>query len=214
MRPTGYVFDFNGTLFWDNAIQESSWDFYLKKQGIALSRTEKDKYIHGRSVKDTFEFLFGRKPDPEELKNMTGEKEAIYRDECLKKPMNLAPGADELLSCLKEKGYPITIATASCKENVDFFIRELKLWKYFDVEKIVFDDWIIPGKPDPALFLNAMKNIGRSPEETVIFEDSVSGILAAERSNAKKIIIVNSTGSDYSKYPHLVIKSFTEFTIE
>ena len=46
--------------------------------------------------------------------------------------------------------------------------------------------------------------------ETLIFEDSTSGILAAENSKAKKIIIVDSAKNDYSKWNYDVITSFDE----
>jgi beta-phosphoglucomutase-like phosphatase (HAD superfamily) len=44
----------------------------------------------------------------------------------------------------------------------------------------------------------------------LIFEDSTSGIKAAENSNAKKIIIVKSTNDDYGEWNHQIINSFTE----
>jgi HAD superfamily hydrolase (TIGR01509 family) len=214
MTKTGYVFDFNGTLFWDSKYQDYSWDIYLRKYGIMLSEKEKEKYVHGRNSKDTFEYLFRRKLSFDEVQDLTEEKEKIYRNVCLKNFLKLAPGADELLCYLKEKEYPMTIATASGKTNVDFFIQEFNLEKYFETEKIVYDDGTIPGKPNPDLFLNAMKKIKTQPADTIIFEDSVSGILAAERAKAKKVIIVNSTNSDYSKFMHQVIHSFAEFQIE
>jgi len=44
----------------------------------------------------------------------------------------------------------------------------------------------------------------------VIFEDSDTGILAAEDAGAGKIIIVNSTGRDYSHLPYSVINNFNQ----
>lgn len=46
--------------------------------------------------------------------------------------------------------------------------------------------------------------------ETLIFEDSISGIIAAENSKAAKIIIVNSNDDDYSRWDYQQITNFIE----
>ena len=57
-RSIGVVFDFNGTLFWDTEYQERSWDTYLAKYGVELTKEEKLTRIHGRNGKDSFEYIF------------------------------------------------------------------------------------------------------------------------------------------------------------
>jgi beta-phosphoglucomutase-like phosphatase (HAD superfamily) len=46
--------------------------------------------------------------------------------------------------------------------------------------------------------------------ETLIFEDSISGIIAAENAKAAKIIIVNSNNDDYSRWDYQQIKNFMD----
>ena len=43
------------------------------------------------------------------------------------------------------------------------------------------------------------------PEEIMVFEDSPAGIEAAERFGAGKIVIINSTGNDCSKYDDTLV---------
>ena len=57
----------------------------------------------------------------------------------------------------------------------------------------------------------AMKKLGCSPEQAIIFEDSLAGIRAAEAAQAGTIVIVNSTGEDYSSFGHPVITHFDQF---
>jgi len=123
MEKGGVIFDFNGTLFWDTELQEVSWDKYLAAHGINLTREQKKEYIHGRNGRDTLEILFKRKLTDQEVLQYTEEKEIIYRSDCLKSKMELAPGAVKLLDYLKEKGIPMAVATAAGKSNVDFFIE-------------------------------------------------------------------------------------------
>jgi beta-phosphoglucomutase-like phosphatase (HAD superfamily) len=60
------------------------------------------------------------------------------------------------------------------------------------------------------LFLKAAEQLGLKPEETVMFEDSKAGIIATERAQAGKIVIVSSYGEDYSDFPHQIITHFDQ----
>lgn len=211
MEKGGVIFDFNGTLFWDSEYQERSWDEYLQKYGISLTMDQKREYIHGRNGKDTFEILFNRKLSKEEVHKYTEEKEVLYRAECLRHKMELAPGAKLLLQELKEKGTPMAIATASGKSNVDFFIEKFKLLEYFDLENIIYNDGTVKGKPHPEIFLKTMDRLGVEKEKVIVFEDSFSGIQAAINSKASTVVIVNSNDEDYSKFGLPIIKHFDQF---
>ena len=83
------------------------------------------------------------------------EKEAVYRKWCKQNPeeFHLAPGAVEFLDYIKANNIPHTIATMSEWDNVEFYIKEFRLERWFDLDKIVFSDGTIPGKPAPDIFL-------------------------------------------------------------
>lgn len=211
MKNGGVIFDFNGTLFWDSEYQEISWDKYLETHNIYLSTAQKKEYIHGRNGKDTFEILFKRKLSDIEVEHLTEKKELIYRNECLKHEMKLAPGAIKLLNYLKSEEIPIAIATASGKTNVDFFIEKLNLLDYFVEENIIYNDGKIKGKPHPDIFEKAIYKLGVRNLESIIFEDSFSGIQAAINCKVAKVIIVNSTNENYSDFELPVIEHFDEF---
>ena len=211
MRKVGVIFDFNGTLYWDSEYQETSWDIYLERHNITLTKTQKKEYIHGRNGKDTFEILFKRKLNDSEVQLYTEEKEVIYRNECLKHKMELAPGAKRLLEYLKEQKIPIAIATAAGKTVVDFFIDKFNLLDYFAKEHIIYNDGKIRGKPHPDLFEKAIHRLGIKNSGSIIFEDSFSGIQAAINCKPSAVIIVNSTGENYEKFGLPIISHFDEF---
>ena len=213
MTIKGIIFDFNGTLFWDTQLHNRAWDKYLSRKGMRITDLEKSEHMHGRTSQDIFEYITGRSLSIEEVAEMTEEKEAIYRVECEKQEVSLARGACELLESLVKLNVPIGLATASGKSNVDYFIEKFSLDQYFPKKAIIFDDGVIPGKPNPALFLIAMDALGLSPEDTLIFEDSISGVKAAENAGAGRIIIIDSAGQDYSWSHHPVIESFEAFDV-
>lgn len=211
MKNGGVIFDFNGTLFWDSELQEKAWDKYLDSHNVNLTLAQKKQYIHGRNNRDTLEFIFKRELNDLEIEQYSEEKEIIYRNECVKHKMQLAPGAVELLCYLKAHGIPMAIATASGKSNVDFFINNLNLLDYFAEEHIIYNDGKIRGKPHPDIFEKAINKLGVNSYDSIIFEDSVSGIQAAINCKVANVIIVNSTKGNYSEFKLPTIEHFNEF---
>jgi beta-phosphoglucomutase-like phosphatase (HAD superfamily) len=178
----GIIFDFNGVLWWDNHLQEQSWrDFSAKVRGTPLSDEEMAVHMHGRNNQYLQEYLAGRPVTGQELAQLIEEKETAYRQLCLAQgtDFKLSPGAIELLDFLVDRHIPHTIATASGKGNLDFFIEHLDLGRWFNLDQIVYDDGSHPGKPAPDIYLQAVQNLGLAPVECMVVEDSHSGIQAA-----------------------------------
>jgi beta-phosphoglucomutase len=210
MKIKGVVFDFNGTLFWDTNLHNRAWDIFLDKHGISLSDKEKNVRIHGKNNKDILNILFHKRVTEKELIKLSIEKETIYQELCIQTDMKLADGAIEFLNFLRNLSIKYTIATASELINVDFYFEHLGLESFFDKSKVIYNDGSISGKPSPHIFQNAINILGLKGSETLVFEDSIAGIIAAENANAGKIIIVNSHDDDYSRWDYQKIKSFDE----
>lgn len=108
----------------------------------------------------------------------------------------------------------MTIATMSEKPNVDFFIEQFKLEKWFDLDKIVYADGTIPGKPAPDIYIKAAEKLRLATKDCIVVEDAVSGIEAARAAGAGKIIAIASMESVelYKQIPCVsqIIKHFDE----
>lgn len=191
----GIIFDFNGTLFWDSQLHLDAWRDYSKKlRGTPFTDEEMLKYMFGRTNEDIIAYAIGKQPSPEIVKNIADEKEAYYRNKCLQNPeeFKLAPNAVNFLNFLKENNIPRTIATMSEWSNVEFYIKEFNLAQWFDIDKIVYSDGRIPGKPAPYIYEIAAKNLGLKPAECIVIEDAISGIEAAKAAGIGKIIAIAS----------------------
>jgi beta-phosphoglucomutase len=207
MKFKGVIFDFNGTLFWDTAFHDRAFDIFLQKHNIELTDEEKRVKIHGKPNVDIMRGIFGNHLSVDEANAMGLEKEAIYRDLCVN-DLQFAPGAEDLFNFLKINNIAMTIATSAGIENVSFYFEKMKLNRWFSLDKSAYDNGTFRGKPHPDVFLAAAEKVGLKPEETVMFEDSVAGILATENAGAGKIYIVNSYGENYSRFSHDIITDF------
>jgi beta-phosphoglucomutase-like phosphatase (HAD superfamily) len=65
--------------------------------------------------------------------------------------------------------------------NLNFYIKHMKLDRWFTEENTVYDDGTYPGKPAPDIYLMAAKKLGLDPADCLVFEDIVPGVLSAKR---------------------------------
>lgn len=214
----GIIFDFNGTLYWDSAKHKQAWrEFSKRLRGTPFTDEEMIKYMFGRTNEQIISYAIGKAPSPRLVKELGDEKEAIYRQMCLddRENFKLADGVPEFLDFLKENGIPRTIATMSDKNNVDFYVENFNLGKWFDIDKIVYSNGLIPGKPAPDIYEIAAKNLELKPADCIVVEDALSGIEAARLAGIGKIIAICSEESPdlYKNIPAVtgIIKSFRDF---
>jgi len=85
------------------------------------------------------------------------------------------PGVRDLLIDLKAKGYKIGLGSAS--KNAVPVLKFLDMLDFFEV--IIDGTKTTKGKPDPQVFQMGAKALGVKPEDTVVFEDALSGVQAA-----------------------------------
>ena len=213
------IFDFNGTLFDDTRFHLEAWQVFMhEKFGIDLTPDEIRDGFLGPNNPIIFRNYFGESRfTEEELIQLSREKEMQYRAIVFRDPRNkqLMEGATELFDLLLERKIPFALATASPIDNVMFYLEDLGLKKWFSMDRIVYDEGILPSKPDPAFYLEAMKRLGMKPEDCIIAEDSPSGIQAAINAKAGRIIALDRTAPrewlESKKEIHAIVHDFRGF---
>jgi beta-phosphoglucomutase len=221
MKFKGIIFDFNGVLLWDTALHERAWQVTARElRGRELSEDEFAANVHGRPTSHTLAYLAGRSFQGQELLDLIHFKESMYREMCLENAdlFVLSPGAEALLDALVAADVPRTIATSSEKISLDFFVHHLGLGKWFDLQQIVYDDGLRPGKPAPDTYVLAAKKIGLPPSECIVVEDAVSGFKSAHAAGIGHIVGLGPRETharlEACEGVSAVIESFTHFPRE
>ncbi|MDW3617006.1 HAD family hydrolase [Enterococcus faecium] len=145
---------------------------------------------------------------------MGRKKEKIYRQMVRQTPkmQQLLSGAPEFLDYLKERGIPVNIATAAGYSNVRFYFDFFHLDRWFDFDTIVYDNGEMKSKPAPDYYLQSATKIDVDPKDTIVFEDSYSGLLAAKNAGVGKIIAIetedNRDNLSSLKITNIVVKDY------
>ncbi len=213
---SGVIFDFNGTLFFDNPKHIMAWSkISLDIRGHGISEEELHEHINGVPNNKVVEYMFNGNCSLEEMEKYSNLKEEYYREFCRqdKKSFHLVKGAEEFFDYLTQKKIPFTIASASIKPNIDFFVESFHLDRWMDPNLIVFDDGSYENKVE--MFKKASQNIGVDVGKTMIIEDSMSGIVNAYKAGCHYIVVMDSANKkeEYEKLPGVVqvIDSFKDF---
>ena len=107
----------------------------------------------------------------------------------------------------------MTIASASIKPNIDFFVESFGLDRWMKPEAIGYDDGTYENKV--AMFKKAAEVLDVAIEDCVVYEDSFSGIKNAYSAGCRNIIVVCPKEKE-DEYQHLpgVIKTIQDFQNE
>jgi beta-phosphoglucomutase len=116
--------------------------------------------------------------------------------------IKIMPGVHDFLLNLKEQEQPIALGSAS--KNARPILKKLGILHLFEV--IVDGTNVTEAKPDPEVFLHASRQLNFAVQESIVFEDSVAGVQAA---NAAGMI---SIGLGEKKILHEADEVFTHFT--
>ena len=114
----------------------------------------------------------------------------------------ILPGVFTILQFLKDNNQPIALGSAS--KNARPILEKTGLLSYFDA--VVDGNDVTNAKPDPEVFLMAAKLLNSTPENSIVFEDSVAGVQAANIGNMTSIGIGEAFTLHEAKY------IFTDFT--
>ncbi|KAJ5797085.1 uncharacterized protein N7518_005625 [Penicillium psychrosexuale] len=106
---------------------------------------------------------------------------------------------EELEKVFAAKKYGLAVVSSSALRRVLASIRKVDQDKFFDENKVFSAASSLPkptSKPDPAIYLYALEQVGKRASETVAIEDSKSGALSAVRAGIPVIAYVGSYNGD------------------
>ena len=189
------LLDFNGTLFFDSGFHEEAWVKIFRELHKDTGEEPDITNICGPRNDIIIQNMAPWLSEDERME-VSVRKEALYRQICNENPekVHLVKGVQEFLDKLKERNVPFILASASIKDNIDFYFETFGLGRWFDQTMCVYDDGTYADKGE--MHKEAAKRLGVDIRDCVVVEDSVSGIIHAKENGAGKVIAI---GNDKTK---------------
>jgi len=178
------ISDFDGTLV--NTFRANYEAYKRSFEDVGLSLTE-DKYreCFGFRYDDMMAYL---NITDDEIKNLIREQKAQYYPSFF----NLLEVNNVLLNFIRHfklSGGKTALASTARRENLMNAITYINAEDAFNL--ILSGESVEKGKPDPEIYLKTMAEFNAKPEETLVFEDSEVGLMAADRAGTKYIRITS-----------------------
>jgi HAD superfamily hydrolase (TIGR01509 family) len=182
MHPSAgpVLFDMDGVLvdsetYWNRF--ESEWVFETAVTAGSPAHAE----VTGMPFREIYDYLdseYGTTvTKPAFLAKYEERAETLYADD-----VTLTPGTQALFDDLREAGRAVGIVSSSPRAWIDT-VRERFELDPLDLV-VSADDIDAPGKPEPDIYEYAAAELGVTPAECIVVEDSQNGIAAAVRAGA------------------------------
>ena len=205
MTKKAFIFDLDGVIVDTAKYHFLAWQKIAGDLGIEFT-PEHNEELKGVSRIRSLDIILklGNIEASEENKNkwLTQKNEDYlsyieHMDES-----EILPGVLNILEFIKEKNQLIGLGSAS--KNARPILEKVKILHLFDV--IVDGNDVTNAKPDPEVFVRAAKLLNTANEDSMVFEDAVAGIQAANIANMTSIGIGDQRILHEAKY------NFKDFT--
>lgn len=170
------VFDMDGLLLDSERPVRDAWMQTAAEFGVPLTPAAYLDLI-GRNHHDSalrLRAIFG---DDALLADANRRASALLAERFGDKPFNVKPGARRLLACLQAARIPCAVASSTHHAEVGRRLTRAGLLDFFAV--VCGGDEVARGKPEPDIYLLAVKRLDAHAATTLAFEDSGHGALAA-----------------------------------
>jgi beta-phosphoglucomutase len=201
------IFDLDGVIVDSMPLHSQSWRLYLERLGIASD--DLDARMHGRRNDEIVRDFISPGLSPDEVFAHGAAKERLFREMMGPRLREyLVPGIEEFLK--RRGGAPTGLASNAEPPNIDFVLDGAGLRGYFDV--VVDGHQVRRPKPFPDIYRRAAQLLGVSPANCVVFEDSPTGIEAAQAAGARVVGVQTHT----AELPavDLLIRDFRDTPLE
>lgn len=206
------IFDMDGVISDTQKLHAKVEEKLLGKYGIKIKADEITEKFSGVPTKDFFQELFNEHKISINIDLIMKEK---WKEMIIdaKKSVSAVSGAIELINELKKQDFKLGVASSSTKKYVDVVLSKLKLKEKFDV--IVTQEEVRHGKPNPDIFLLTARRLNVLPENCIVIEDGISGIIAAKKAGMKSIAFIDKTKIVRNIYPaDLIVSDLKLLTFE
>lgn len=200
------LYDLDGTLTNTDPVHFQAWQEMLRDYGIEIDEALYKTRISGRLnpaiVADLLPQL-----SPVAAEAFITQKEARFRELA----PNLTPlnGLYDMIGWASDRQLNQAVVTNAPPENVHHTLKALHLEATF--HPVVIADILGIGKPDPAPYRHALEQLGLTPQQTIAFEDSPSGVRAAVGAGVLTVGIASTQEPQalYAVGAALVVPDFT-----
>jgi HAD superfamily hydrolase (TIGR01509 family) len=193
-RPgRGVIFDFNGTLSDDEPLlMQIFTEIFAARLGWDMSPAEYRDRLLGHSDREIVQIAVDQHADGDAAttEELLAQRRRRYK-ELVAERSPITTEATALVRRLDAAAVPMAIVTGAQREDVMAVLDRCEVGRRIDL--LVTEEDVRMGKPDPEGFLRGAALLARRPEDILVFEDSVPGVMGAKRAGMSCVAVAGAT---------------------
>ena len=199
MKTKAFIFDLDGVIVDTAKYHYLAWKKIADTLNIDFTH-QHNELLKGVSRVRSLEIILGlgnveaTEEQKNEWLNQKNEDYLAYIDKM--DDSEILPGVMRVLNFLKDNNQPIILGSAS--KNARPILEKVQILNYFD--DIVDGNDVSNAKPDPEVFIVGARKANQANENSIVFEDSVAGIEAANTAKMTSIGIGEASILNEAKF--------------
>ena len=202
-----FIFDLDGVLAGTPILHYHSWRRLAEEEHIPVT-WEPHENMQGLSRRASLDVFLGGRPISDNDAQRLMDRKNSYFLEGLQSipPADCFPGTAELIREARASGLKIGLGSSS--QSARRVVEQLGLLMYFDA--VADGHTVKHNKPAPDIFLWVANRLGVTPQQSVVFEDSMAGMQAAISGGFWRV----GLGGQHGEGAHVALPSLDGVTLD
>ncbi|WGQ11824.1 HAD family phosphatase [Pedobacter gandavensis] len=210
-KEIAVIFDMDGVICHTNPYHSLAFRDFFALRNLAPTEAEFAQHMYGKSNSYIFSHFFDRPITGTELLELEEEKEGLFR-EIYKDHIEPIAGIEEFIADLENHGVKLGVATSAPYANLELILSKVAIRE--KLGSILASEDVKKHKPDPEVYLTSARNLGVTPDQCLVFEDSYSGISAALNAGMRVVGVLSSHTIEELPKCDLYINDYQELSYD
>lgn len=223
------IFDMDGTLIdsigiWNRTDQKLIEDYGNNTIELARIQNERDSFLHNNQSCDIYlaycDYLINKYNLQIKDVNQLLDIRWKISGEILEKEIDFKPNAVNLVKLLKNLNFTLILATMTTQVQLDIYskknkqmLQQMNILEEFNY--ITRKEDVINKKPHPEVYNNIVNHYHTTKDKCLIFEDSYTGVLAANNAGIEVVNVYDQYASinrkEIDRQTDYYISNYQEF---